>query len=510
MMISNMLLPYLFLLSLTLLYFFYILPKFIKNKSKSSPPPGPPGLPFIGNLHQIDQSTLHIFLWNLTKRYGPIVSLRFGFNSVVVVSSPSLAKEVMKTQDLLFCDRPLTFSGQRKLTYDGLDIAFSPYGEQWKKMRKIFSHHLFSPKRVQSLSYIREDEVERTMKMIHDLALSSKEVNLSEMIKNVTIDITVRVNFGKRYQEVSGLLDEIQACLVDQHVSDIWPGLPFTRLVDRLLGKTDRLEKCFQELDSFYQQQIDERLNNDQKHKLHQANEEEGDDDDVIDILLQLAKDELFTITHKEIRAMLMDVLIAGTDTSAASVIWAMTSLIKNPKVMKKAQEEVRNVIGKNGKIREGDHLPKLTYLKAVIKETMRLYPPTPLLVPRETRQDAILNGFKIKKKTLVFVNAWAMGRDPKSWENPEEFLPERFLGGCDIDFKGNDFELTPFGAGRRICPGMSTGVATVELLLANLLYSFDWGLPDDVRTEDINYGTNAGITMHKKDELSLRAHVYV
>ncbi|KAI3761193.1 hypothetical protein L1987_51604 [Smallanthus sonchifolius] len=101
----------------------------------------------------------------------------------------------------------------------------------------------------------------------------------------------------------------------------------------------------------------------------------------------------------------------------------------------------------------------------------MRLYPPASLLVPRETRKDAVVHGYKIKQKTLVYVNAWAIGRDPRSWESPEEFLPERFLGGCDIDFKGNDFELIPFGAGRRICPGMSIGVITVELLLANLLY---------------------------------------
>ncbi|KAJ0834129.1 putative cytochrome P450 [Helianthus annuus] len=499
-MISNMLLPFLFLLLLSLLYLLH------KRKSKFNPP-GPPGLPFIGNLHQLDQSSLHTSLWNLTKPYGPIISLRFGFNSAVVISSASLAKEVLKTQDLIFCGRPL-FTGQRKLSYEGLDITFAPYNEHWREMRKIFSLHLFSPKRVQSLRYIQEGEISSAIKKIHDLALSAEKVNLSKMMKDLMSNVMMRMCFGKRYhyqngherKKVLGLINEVQEHLVDLYLSDIWPGLPFIGLVDRMMGKTNRLEKCFQDLDLFYQQLIDERLNP-LKDKSYEV-----DEDDVIDILLQLMKDKLFNLTHDHIKAMLMDVLVAGTDTSAATVVWAMTSLIKNPKIMKKTQEEVRVVIGKKGIIEEED-LPKLTYLKAVIKETMRLHPPTPLLVPRETRKDAIIHGYKIKQNTIVYVNAWAIGRDPKSWESPEEFLPERFLGS-DIDFKGNDFELIPFGAGRRICPGMSIGVFMVELILANLLYLFDWGLPDGMVKEDIDYDAMSGITMHKRNELCLLARV--
>ncbi|KAJ0712848.1 putative cytochrome P450 [Helianthus annuus] len=200
-----------------------------------------------------------------------------------------------------------------------------------------------------------------------------------------------------------------------------------------------------------------------------------------------------------------MNVLSAGTDPNAASVVWSMTLLIKNPKVMKKAQEEVRNMIGKKGKIDEDD-LPKLTYLKAVIKETMRLYPPAPLLLPREAMKDAVLHCYKIKQKTIVYVNAYAIGRDPEFWESPEDFFPERFLDS-DIDFKGNDLELIPFGAGRRICPGMSMGVVMVELLLANLLYLFDWGLPDGIKKEDIDLDVMPGLTMLKRNELCLLAH---
>ncbi|XP_076958371.1 6,7,8-trihydroxycoumarin synthase-like [Bidens hawaiensis] len=494
------------LLSLPLLSLLYLnLSKVIKNKSILINPPGPPGLPFIGNLHHINPSSIHTSLWELSKSYGPIISLRFGFVPTIVVSSASVAKEVMKTQDIHFCSRPRLF-GAQKFSYDGIDVAFSPYDEKWREMRKIFTTHLLSPKRIQSARYIREDEVSHAMKKIHGLALSSKNINLSEIAKSVTSTIMMRVSFGKRWQDeherkkVLELLSELQETIADDYASDIWPGLPFVSLVDRFTGKMDRLEKCFQGFDFLYQQLIDEHINR-QNLKLHEEEE------DVIDILLRLTKDKLFNLTHKHIKAMLMNVFVAGTDTSAASVVWSMTLLMKNPNVMKKAQEEVRNVIGKKGKIDEDD-LPKLTYLKAVMKETMRLYPPSPLLVPRETMKDAILHGYKIKQKTIVYVNAFAVGRDPEFWENPEDFFPERFLVS-DIDFKGNDLGLIPFGAGRRICPGMPMGIAMVELLLANLLYLFDWDFPDRMRKEDVDLDVMPGITMHKRNELCLLAQVY-
>ncbi|KAK1433639.1 hypothetical protein QVD17_10553 [Tagetes erecta] len=488
----------LFIPLLSLIYFF---PRIIGYKSRLINPPGPHGLPVIGNLHQIDQSSLHTFLWQLSKSYGPIIYLRFGFIPTIIVSSASLAKEVLKTQDTIFCSRP-SLIGNQKLSYDGIDVAFSPYNEKWREMRKIFTTHLLSPKRVQSSRQIREDEVSSAMNTIRTLALSSAHVNLSEIAKSVTSTIMMRVGFGKRFQDgdertkVLRLFNDFQASIVDFYVSDIWPSLPFVGLIDRLMGKMDRLEKCFHDFDLFYQQVIDEHLK-------HQNREE---DEDVIDILLRLMDDNLYSMTHNHIKAMLMNVLAAGTETSASIVVWSMTLLMKHPKVMKRAQEEVRNVIGKKGKINE-DELRKLTYLKAVIKETMRLYPPSPLLLPRETMKDTILHGYKIKKKTIVYVNAFAIGRDVEYWEKPEDFLPERFLDS-DIDFKGNDFELIPFGGGRRICPGISFGVVMVELLLANLLYLFDWGLPNDMkRSEDIDLDVMPGITIHKRNELCLIAH---
>ena len=186
-------------------------------------------------------------------------------------------------------------------------------------------------------------------------------------------------------------------------------------------------------------------------------------------------------------------------------MVWAMTLLMKNPECLKKLQHEVRNAIGNKGEVQEDD-LYKLDYLKAVIKETYRLYPVAPLLVPRESRDRCVLDGYEIPKETLVYVNAWAIGRDPKCWERPEEFDPERFMGSS-VDYKGNDFELIPFGSGRRGCPGMLMGAVMVELALSNLVYSFEWELPDGVK--DINTSATVGTVSHKKDALQLVAKVY-
>ncbi|XXG72383.1 hypothetical protein AAC387_Pa07g1493 [Persea americana] len=202
-----------------------------------------------------------------------------------------------------------------------------------------------------------------------------------------------------------------------------------------------------------------------------------------------------------------MNILVAGTDTGSATLTWAMTELVKNPKVLKKAQDEVRRVIGRKNKVEESDIL-QLQYLKLVVKETFRLHPPTPLLLPRETIRHCKIDGYDILPKTLVFINAQAIGRDPDCWQHPNEFMPERFMGN-EIDYKGQHFEFIPFGAGRRICPGMLFGTTSVELALANLLYLFNWELPSGTNIEDLDMSEAPGITTHKKYGLLLVATNY-
>ena len=196
------------------------------------------------------------------------------------------------------------------------------------------------------------------------------------------------------------------------------------------------------------------------------------------------------------------NIFTAGSETSATTVDWAMSEMIKNPRVMKMAQAEVREVFNRKGKVDE-TCINEMKYLNSVVKETLRLHAPVPLLLPRECGERCKLKGYEIPIKTKVIVNAWAIGRDPKHWTESEKFYPERFLDSS-IDYNGTNFEYIPFGAGRRICPGITFGLANVELPLALYLYHFDWKLPNGMKNEDLNMTEAFGITVRRKDDLQL------
>ncbi|CAA0806387.1 Cytochrome P450 83B1 [Striga hermonthica] len=322
----------------------------------------------------------------------------------------------------------------------------------------ITTVHLFSAKKTHSFRPIREDEIAQFVARISARISTRPEsrnqaVNLSEMAIELGSTLICRIAFGKRYEEggpemrrFDGLLKRAQGVMAAFYVSDYFPAFGW---VDRLCGSVGRLERAFRDLDSFYQELIDEHLGPNRPVTMK---------DDILDTLIQLKQSKTCSVdfTWDNIKGLLMNIFIAATDTSSTSIIWTMTTLIKAPQVMHKVQAEIRNLIGKRGKVDEDD-LPKLSYMKAVINEVFRLYPPAPLLVPRETIEKCTLDGYEVQPKTIVYVNAWAIARDPEFWENPNVFLPERFLDS-KIEIKGHDFGVVPFGAGRRVVPGCLWG----------------------------------------------------
>ncbi|KAM3327262.1 hypothetical protein P3S67_002388 [Capsicum chacoense] len=263
----------------------------------------------------------------------------------------------MKTQDLVFCSRPSTFC-QQKLSYNSHDIVFSPYNDYWREIRKICVLDLFSLKKVQSFSPIREDEVSRMIKKISQQAVTSQITNLSNIVISLTSTIICRVAFGVRFDEEAHerrrfdeLIHETQQILASFFVSDFFPSLSW---IDKLTGMSNRLEKNFKYLDGFYEELIEQH---------HNPNRPKSMKGDIIDLLLQLKKEESTqtNFTLDNIKAILMNIFVAGTDTSAITVIWAMTALIKHAKVMKKVQAEIRESVGRKGIVNEDDtqNMPK-------------------------------------------------------------------------------------------------------------------------------------------------------
>ncbi|KAJ6358782.1 hypothetical protein OIU76_000499 [Salix suchowensis] len=460
------------------------------KRRKLNLPPGPAKLPIIGNLHQLGNMP-HISLRELAKKYGPIIFLQLGEIPTVVISSVELAKEVLKTHDLVFCSRPQLFSAKH-LFHGCTDIAFAPYGAYWRNIRKVCILELLSAKRVHWNSFVREEEVDRLIRRIAESYPGT--TNLSKMIGLYANDVLCRVALGRDFSGggeydrhgFQKMLDDYQALLGGFSLGDYFPSMEF---VHSLTGMKSKLRYTFRRFDQFFDEVITE-------HRNSKGKQEEKKD--LVDILLDIQKDgsSEIPLTMDNIKAVILDMFAAGTDTTFITLDWAMTELIMNPNAMEKAQDEVRGVVGDRKVVQESD-LPRLSYMKAVIKEIFRLHPPAPVLVPRESLEDVIIDGYNIPAKTRIYVNVWGMGRDPELWGNPETFEPERFIGS-GIDFKGQDFELIPFGAGRRSCPAITFGIAAIEIALAQLLHSFDWKLPPGLEAMDVDNTEAFGISMHR------------
>ncbi|KAI9123647.1 hypothetical protein K1719_004947 [Acacia pycnantha] len=490
------------LLSLFLLFLFLWLTK-SKNKAEIQIP-GPWKLPLLGNLHQLavaSRSPLlpHHLFRELSLKFGPLMHLQLGELSTVIVSSPEIAQQIMKTHDLAFVNRPQLLTS-KLMGYGSSDIAFAPYGDYWKQMRRICASQLFSAKKVQSFSSVREDEVSKLIESVGESVGS--EFDLTRKIYSLTSAIITRVAFGdeSKREKFMELIDT--AVTSGFGFAELFPSMKAVHLIT---GVESKLAKIRKQIDEFLEDIINKE---NQEKQFREENDDSGGQENLLQVLLQIqhSGSPEIPITTDNVKAVIADIFSGGTDTSAATTEWAMLEMMRNPKVMEKAQAEIRETFKGKKAIHDSD-MQQLVYLKSVIKETLRLHPPLPLLLPRECRETCKINGYDIPNKTKVIVNAWAIGRDPNHWYEAERFIPERFHGdnNCNnVDFRGTNFEYIPFGAGRRICPGMLFGLASIELPLASLLYHFDWKLPNEMKPEDLDMSEAFGIVARRKNKLCL------
>ncbi|MED6108305.1 hypothetical protein PIB30_022435, partial [Stylosanthes scabra] len=434
---------------------------------------------FIGNLHQLGKLP-HRSFKELSDKHGPLMFLQLGQIPTLVVSSADVAKEIIKSHDIVFSSRPQTIAANIFL-YGCKDLGFAPYGEEWRQKRKVCVLELLSLKRVKSFLPIRQQEVAELVATIRkacsredSTSSSSCVINLSELMITTSNNIVSRCALGQKYDIPDGsghesfgeLGRKLLGQLTEFCVGDFFPSLGW---IDVVRGLISEFNATFVALDSFLNGVIEEH-----KKKKNNNDDDDNSNKDFVDILLHLQEKGMleFELTLADLKALLTDMFVGGSDTTSTTLEWTFAELLKKPSTMNKVQEEIRRIVGDKSKVDEND-INQMNYLKCVIKEVLRLHPPLPVLLPRQTTSNSKIKGYDIPSKTTFYLNVWAIHRDPELWDNPEEFIPERFES-IQIDYKGQDFQLLPFGTGRRGCPGISFGLGSTEIILANLLYWFD------------------------------------
>ncbi|XP_058199629.1 cytochrome P450 93B2-like [Rhododendron vialii] len=466
-------------------------------------PPTPFSLPILGHLHLLSP-LIHRSFHRLSSLHGPLIHLRLGSVPCVVVSTPEYAREFLKTNELNFSTRHDSTAINR-LTYNS-SFAFAPHGPYWKFIKKLVSHELLANRNLNQFRPIRNRELLCFLQTLTKKAKACEAVNVTEELLKLTNNVISQIMLGIRSSGTKGeadeartLVREVSRIFGEFNLSDfIW----FLKRWD-LQGIGKRCEDIYARYDALLEKIIMER------EEMRKENGDGKSVKDFLDILVDALENEdsEIKLTRDHVKALILDFFTAATDTSAVALEWALSELINNPKVLKKAQEEVDNVVGKHRLVAESD-VPNLPYIQSIVKETFRLHPPIPLLT-RSSVQDCVIDGYNIPAHTMLFVNIWSIGRNPKYWENPLDFWPERFLragkddlAGGLIDIKGQHFQLLPFGTGRRGCPGISLALQQLPTVLAATIQCFEWKVAADPKGENIN-GTDGVVDMTERPGLT-------
>ncbi|KAL3831174.1 hypothetical protein ACJIZ3_019976 [Penstemon smallii] len=460
--------------------------------------PGPYPFPLIGNILQLGRNP-HQSLEKLSKTYGPLMSLHLGSIYTVVVSSPEMAKEILQKHDLVFSSRTIPAAVQSHDHHKN-SIGLLPVGNKWRDFRKICKEQMFSTQHLEASQGLRQEKLRKLCDYVQECCVKGRVVNIGEVAFVTTLNFMSATLFSVDFtnfdsdttHEWKETMEGLFAIVAAPNFADFFP----------LLKKFDpqgikrRADLYFGKLLSMFENVINQRLESRRTHS------DTSFKKDLLEGLLELSEGSEYDLSPKVMKHLLLDLFNAGTDTTASTVEWALTELLRNPNKMSIAKNELITVIGKNIRVKESD-ISKLSYLQAVIKEVLRLHPPAPLLVPRKSEVDVEINGYIIPKNSQIFVNVWAIGRDSSIWPNPNTFEPERFLDS-KIDFKGQDFEFIPFGSGRRMCPGLQIADRMLLIMVASLIHNFNWELEPGTKQEELDIREKFGLALHK--EVPLKA----
>ncbi|CAI0386891.1 unnamed protein product, partial [Linum tenue] len=423
------------------------------------------------------------------------------FNTVpcVVASSPETAREFLKTHDSVFSDRPVP-AAVDYLTYGSADFFFAPYGPYWKFMKKLCVSELLGGRILDRMLPLRRDEIGRSLQRTRNRAEAGEPMDVGGELIRVANNVISVMAMGERCSGGADEADWVRKLVAETaeltgkfNLSDyVW----FCKRLD-LQGFGKRLEDLRERFDSMMERIIEEhveaRMNKKKKTTVK----------DLLDVLLDIKEDQdsEIKLTRENIKAFIWDIFAAGTESSAITTEWAMAELINHPEILNRARKEIDSVVGKSRLVQESD-IPNLPYLQAIVKETMRLHPAAPLIM-RESSRDCEIQGYKIPARTRLFVNVWAIGRDPNHWDEPLEFEPERFMDG-KMDARGQHFEFLPFGSGRRVCPGTTLALHMVHANLAAMIQCFEWKVHGSTKSDGniVDMEEGVGLTIPRAHPL--------
>ncbi|XP_075507759.1 cytochrome P450 76A1-like [Primulina tabacum] len=474
---------------------------FLLRHQRRSPtrrlPPGPPGWPVFGNMFDLG-SMPHKTLAGLQKDYGPVVWLRIGSINTMVLLTAETAAELFKNHDANFAERTI-IEVMKAHDFHKAAVSLAPYGQYWRVMKRVMTVEMLVHKKINETAAIRRrciaDMVEWIGNESTDTTASAAGIHVARfvflasfnMLGNLMLSRDLVNPESTEGSDFFAAMVELMEWSGHPNIVDLFPWLKWLdpqglrRKAEEGMGKTIKIVGQF----------VAERLK--------EQNDAEGKKD-FLEVLLESEgngrKNGGDKISDHDLNIMIMEVFLAGSETTSSSTEWAMVELLSHPEVMTKVKNELSQIVGKSNTFDE-NHVENLPYLQAVIKETLRLHPPVPFLVPRKAIQDANFFGYQIPKNTQVFVNAWAIGRDLACWDDPLSFKPERFLGS-KIDYKGQHYELIPFGAGRRMCAGIPLAHRMLHLLLGSLLHEFDWEVDDIGRKGLVDSRERMGIVVRK------------
>ncbi|KAE8692034.1 hypothetical protein F3Y22_tig00110863pilonHSYRG00066 [Hibiscus syriacus] len=465
--------------------FFIFLTIKLLTRRKQNLPPSPLSLPIIGHFHLLS-NPLYKSLATLLSKYGPILYLRVGSRRILVASSPSAVEECIGKNDMIFANRPPTMAGDI-LMYDGRSYVWAPHGHLWKNLRRLSVVEILSTTSVQKSSSIREDEVGN---LVHRHLLgvsadngSSRKVDLKYLFGLLTMNVMLKMASGEaaaRDKETEKMVfKEFKSLFFPSLGTNICDFFPVLKWIG-FQGIEKGLKELYRRRDEYVQKLVD-------GIRFKRTRDNAIENPSVIEKLLSFQEEDPEFFSEEVIKGTTLMMFIAGTETTSVTLEWAMSLLLNHPEALKKVRAEIDSRVGHERLLNDSD-LSKLPYLRSAVNETLRLYPPAPVLVPHYSSEDCMVCGYEVPKGTLLIVNAWAIHNDPKIWDEPTKFKPERF----EEEKEGSKF--LPFGLGRRACPGATIGLRLVLLALGTVIQCFEWeNVGSD--TVDMTPGTGLGLS---------------